>query len=895
MKLNFLLRFSTKPGQHLKILGNSLELGSNSIEDAVSMNFLNNDYWRFSFVVSPETIHAGKDIAYFYIFEDQDGSQVQDWGVHRKISLKDLHDGITVVDTWTDMGAVENTFYTSPFNNVYQQSPSAVEQTKLSANQIRFKAIVPLLPKNSVLHLIGNTMELGNWNQSNAIPMKFDGHAWFADVALDFSSPSFEYKYAVKHFNDISIKFEDGANRKFRISTLEENFIIIHDGYARFNHTSWKGTGIAIPVFSLRSKKGLGVGEFTDINMLVDWASQVAVKMVQLLPVNDTTRTHTYMDSYPYAAISAFALHPLYVNLETIAGKKHADKIKSIVAFKDELNTSKGVDYDAVMKLKWAGLSKLFDVLHKETFDSSEYKDFFQQNKYWLVPYAAYSYLRDLFGSANPDNWGKYALFNDDLIKELCDYYAPEFNKIALHFFIQYHLHCQLKSAHDYANKHGILLKGDIAIGVHRHGVDAWMQPELYNLDMQAGAPPDDFAVSGQNWGFPTYNWKTMKKDGYAWWQQRFKQMSYYFDAFRIDHILGFFRIWSIPSHAVEGIMGHFVPAIPVHRHEFEQRGIVFDTDRFCTPYITDAVLWELAQGREKELKHFLIYHEGNYRFKPAFHSQRLIENYFAAMPQTADNQSLMQLLFNLHSNVILWKDEDRHDHFHFRFNTAETLSYKHLDDHAKKHLWDLYVDYFFQRQDQIWKEEAMEKLPALKRSTDMLVCGEDLGLVPACLPGVMNSIGFLSMEVQRMPKQLEKSFFNPADAPYLSVVTPSTHDMSTIREWWEEDRKQTQLFYNEQLGQFGSAPYSAEPHLVKSILLQHLWSPAMWSIFQLQDLFAMNEGLRLQLPSEERINIPGDSKHYWRFRMHISIEELSENEAFNNELSLYIKMSGRA
>jgi 4-alpha-glucanotransferase len=889
------LRFSTKPGQQLKILGNCIEFGNNVISDAVSMHFLNQDFWKVSVTISPETLNSGKDISYYYIFEDQHGAQIQDWGIHRIIKLNDLHDGLTAIDTWTDMGAVDNTFYTAPFTNVYQQSPTAAEQTKLISNKIRFKAIVPLLSKNAVIHLIGNTKELGSWNQSNAIPMKFDGHAWFADLALDFTTATIEYKYAVKYPHDDSITFEDGVNRKLRTSALNEDFLIIHDGYTRFNNSSWKGTGIAIPVFSLRSKKGLGVGEFTDINLLVDWAKSVSIKMVQLLPVNDTTRTHTYMDSYPYAAISAFALHPLYVNLESIAGKKHADKIKSIISSTETLNASKGVDYDAVMKLKWKGLSILFDACHNETFESVDYKAFFQQNKYWLVPYAAYSYLRDLYGSANPADWGKYAIFNNELIKELCDYYAASFSKIALHFFIQYHLHCQLKNAHDYANANGILLKGDIAIGVHRHGVDAWMQPELYNLDMQAGAPPDDFAVTGQNWGFPTYNWKTMKHDGYAWWQQRFKQMSYYFDAFRIDHILGFFRIWSIPDHAVEGIMGHFVPAIPVHRHEFEQKGIGFDADRLCTPYITDSVLWEMAQGREKEIKHFLLHYDGNYRFKPAFHSQRLVEKYFAELPETADNQSLKQLLFNLHSNVILWKEEDHHDHFHFRFNAAETLSYKHLDDHSKKHLWDLYVDYFFNRQDQIWKEEAMEKLPALKRSTEMLVCGEDLGLVPACLPGVMNSIGFLSMEVQRMPKQLDSSFFDPAKAPYLSVVTPSTHDMSTIREWWEEDRAQSQLFYNNQLGQYGAAPHFAEPHLVKSILLQHLWSPAMWSIFQLQDLFAMNEGLRLPLPSEERINVPGDSKHYWRFRMHINIEELSENEAFNNELSSYIKMSGRA
>jgi 4-alpha-glucanotransferase len=617
--------------------------------------------------------------------------------------------------------------------------------------------------------------------------------------------------------------------------------------------------------------------------------------MIQLLPVNDTTSKHTRADSYPYAAISAFALHPIYASIETIAGKKHAKHIKSYLSRKDELNASTGVQYEAVMELKWDALTTLYQSMKDEVFKEAEYENFFLENKSWLVPYAAYSFLRDKYGSPDTSTWGKYALFNDELINALCAPVAENFDAIALHFFIQYQLHLQLKNAHDYANNKGIILKGDIAIGVHRNGADTWTQPSLYNLNMQAGAPPDDFAVKGQNWGFPTYNWETMKADGFAWWRQRFQQMSNYFDAFRIDHILGFFRIWSIPDHAIEGIMGRFVPAIPVSRNEFEQRGIFIDNDRYCKPYITDAVIGQLASHLENDVKYFLQSNgDSSYRFKSTFDTQRKIEDYFHTEEKTDTQKELKQLLFNLQSNVVLWPDADNKDAFHFRFNAFKTLSFQHLDDHNQHQLSALYDDYFYHRQEHIWKHEALEKLPALKMCTDMLICGEDLGMVPQSVPAVMSSLGFLSMEVQRMPKQLNTPFFDPSNAPYLSVVTPSTHDMSTIREWWLEDRKKTQQFYNEQLCQHGVAPDTATSQVVRSVILQHLASPAMWAVFQLQDFLAMNDCLRLEDPHAERINIPGDPNHYWRFRMHLPIEELINNDTFNQELNYLISANTR-
>ncbi|NBO48677.1 MAG: 4-alpha-glucanotransferase [Chitinophagia bacterium] len=892
MLLSLYLRFSTKPGQSLKIAGNIQQLGGGELTNAVEMNYHDHHHWKIDIQLTKEDLKKIDRLYYTYIYQDEEGNYLEDWGENRSIELSQLEEGAILLDTWIDMGAIENNFYTAPFKHIFIPHRKKTFK-KDKKKKIVFRIQAPLLAQNEFLAVVGNNPSFGNWDASEAVKMKFDGHAWVAQVAKVSDTFYLEYKYCVINEKGELLRFETGSNRIVS-QPINENLFIIQDGYLR-TEDRFRGTGIAIPVFSIRTNKSFGVGEFQDIKALVDWAASVSIKMIQLLPVNDTTSTHTKADSYPYAAISAFALHPLYISLEKVAGTTHKKLIQKILDHKKELNASEGVCYEEVMKWKQEALQKIFQATNEDLFQNEVFLDFFQQNKSWLVPYAAFSYLRDKYQSSDVSKWEEFSDFNSTRIDKLTDKKSPHYKKIALHYFIQYHLHLQLKEAHEYANKKGIVLKGDIAIGVNRNGVDTWMDPTLYNLDMQAGAPPDDFAVKGQNWGFPTYNWKVMRKNQYAWWKQRFAQMSNYFDAFRIDHILGFFRIWSIPSHAVEGIMGRFVPAIPLRRDEVMQKVIHLSEERLCDPYITDTVLWEMAGGNEGEVKRFLrSLSDGSYRFKEEFDSQKKIELYFEELSESDHHQELKQLLFNLHSNIILHRDPEQKNQYHFRFNVHQTLSFHHLESFQQSALMELYQDYFFHRQELIWKQEALEKLPSLKRSTDMLICGEDLGMVPKSVPEVLSGLGFLCMEVQRMPKQLHVPFFNPEQSDYLAVVTPSTHDMSTIREWWTVDKKNAQLFFNQQLWQYGEAPHDANVHIVKSIVLQHLSSPAMWSVFQLQDLFAMDENLRLDNPSQERINIPGDCKHYWRYRMPINVEELKKMKEFNEQLNYFITSNGR-
>jgi 4-alpha-glucanotransferase len=897
MKVQFHLRFHTKFGQSLFISGNVEELGNDDFSKALPMAYLNDEFWTATLEIKHKKLSRLK---YKYILKNSDGEIIVEAGNDRSVNFeKDGFREADMVDTWNHAGEYENAFFTAPFQKIFlnYKIPKLKFYSEKFSTHI-FKVKAPLLQKNETVCLLGAGKNLNEWKTEKPILMSKEGNWWVAKIDLSKENFPIAYKYGIydakgKKF----IRYEDGNNRSLYAEASKKRVTIIHDGFVHLPNNTWKGAGVAIPVFGLRSKKSFGVGEFDDLKLLVDWAKATGLKLIQILPVNDTIATHTWTDSYPYAAISAFALHPLYINLDKIAGKEHADVLLQLKRKQKELNDLKEFDYEEVVKFKLSMLKELYALLKSECFASEEYQTFFEHNQYWLVPYAVFCYFRDKYGTSHFEQWETNSLYDKKGAEKISTPGSPEYNDVAVHYFIQFHLHKQLKETTDYAHKKGVVLKGDIAIGIYRHGCDAWVEPGLYNMCMQAGAPPDSFAVKGQNWGFPTYNWKQMQQDGFAWWRKRFEQMITYYDGFRIDHILGFFRIWSIPMHAIEGIMGYFVPAIPVDISEFGEKGIWFDRYRYCKPYITDDILKEIFGERAEKVKtEFIVQNEsGNYELELAYSTQKQVQDHFATLESTQENEAIKQGLFDLISNVILFEEENSDsDKFHFRFGIENTSSFRYLDPRTQQKLKDLYVDYFYRRQDDFWKREAMHKLPYLKRATNMLVCGEDLGMVPHCVPDVMKQLGILSLEIQRMPKEPEKEFSYPGDAPYLSVVTPSTHDMSTIRGWWEEDRSRTQRFYNNVLGQYGGAPFYCEAWINRAVVIQHLYCPAMLSIFQLQDLLGMNENIRREDPFDERINIPSNSKHYWNYRMHLTLEELFKQKDFNEELKGYVINSGR-
>ena len=522
---------------------------------------------------------------------------------------------------------------------------------------------------------------------------------------------------------------------------------------AKFDIPGWRGAGTAVPVFSLRTADDFGIGEFRDLRPLVDWAAATHQSVIQLLPVNDTTRKGQWADSYPYSPVSTFALHPLYIHLQDLGIKADAAFRKKQAA----LNALPELDYPKVFKAKMAYIRQAFEAHGAKDMASAAFKKFIKENAAWLPEYAEFCARRDKL--------------------------EPEY-----YCWMQFHLDKQFCEEVDYARAKGISFKGDLPIGVSADSAEAYWHPELFNLDSSTGAPPDFFSTDGQNWGFPTYNWEEMAKDDFAWWKARLRKMSRYFDAFRIDHILGFFRIWEIPTEYKSGMMGHFNPALPYSPEEISAMGLPLEG-----------------------LFHPDPRHPGMY--------QPLIAPASADLPQ--------------------WQQE--------RFGA-------------------LYNDFFYHRHDEFWRRNAERKLPELLGATGMLACGEDLGMVPDCVPGVMDHEKILSLKMRGMEQE--------GPWKYLSVCATSSHDMETLRMQCDHD---------------------PEPWEVRRMLWEFLDSPSMLAIFPLQDWVALDKGLRRADRMAERINQPADPHHHWRFRLHFDVHALLTAGELNVAVEGLIKDACRA
>lgn len=904
MRLKFVVGYRTNWGDNLYVVGSSSELGAMDESKAVKMEHASGELWELNIAE-----HSDRQFDYYYLVKSSVGDVIdREFGVPRLVTSADHFDTIYLKDQWRSSHAFENNLFTAPFMKAFfkrGKSKAKVRQLKVKTNAARLQLRAPRIGAGYRMGVVGSTKALGNWDEQKVVLMNDDHFpVWQVNLPIESGNTPFQYKFVIYSDKEEKVvTWESGDNRYFPLHDFsdEQKLIIQSEEEFRYPVGHWKAAGVAIPVFSLRTSNSAGVGEFTDVKMLVDWSVKTGLKIIQVLPVNDTVATHTWVDSYPYAAVSVDALHPIYANMQSIGKLKDKKAQVEIDKKAQALNDLPEVDYEQVMQLKSSFFKQSYEENKKTFLESKEFKAFFKANENWLPDYAAFCCLRDRNNTPDFTQWGKYEKMTD---KELAAFVSPKakhYDDVAIHYYIQFHLDKQLKEATEYARDNGVVLKGDIPIGIYRNSVDAWRLPHLFNMDTQAGAPPDDFSITGQNWGFPTYNWEEMAKDGYSWWQERMVKMADYFDVFRIDHILGFFRIWEIPWEQVEGLMGRFNPALPFNLEELAQRGVHFDYDRFCKPYIREHMIFDIFGNHADSVKRTYLneYAPGCFQMKELFDTQRKVKVHFdtkiAEEPESKDfNSWLRNNLYRLLGEVLFLEAPLTNGQaFNPRIGLHSTYSFSELDPGTKERIDQLYIDYFYRRHNDFWRESAMRKLPMLKAATDMLICGEDLGMVPASVPGVMNELQVLSLAIQRMPND-DREFWHPADTPYLSVTSTGSHDMSTLREWWQEDAGQTQRFYNSILGQQGDAPYYCEPWVAKDVINQHLHSPSMLAIFPIQDLVAMDDRLRRDHPEEERINVPAISQHYWKYRFHIKLEDLLKEEGFNGFLRQMIDQGGR-
>ena len=817
MKIQFHLEYQTTFGEELVV-----NILSGEKTEAHKMGTLDGIHWTYELSKAVKTTGC---IDYYYSVMRGDQLARTEWLVepHRLEFAASKGTRYSVYDHWIDIPE-DSYLYSSAFTECVAARERRMSKETNFAKTVRLKVRAPQLRYFERLAIIGGGETLGNWEALRAIDM--DEHAcneWVVSLDADTLPQTFEFKFVgLDEVDDVTPLWENGVNRTVTLPEMETGDVVVYElQQAYFPLYPWKGAGTVIPIFSLRSEGSFGVGDFGDLKQMIEWCAKTKQRVLQVLPINDTNITHTWQDSYPYNSISIYALHPQYTDLRQLPALKDEARKAYFEGLQKELNALPQIDYERVNEAKMEYLRELYAQEGSKMMKTAAFKQFFEQNKEWLVPYAAYCHYRDLYGTATFSEWPDHHTFSDKEREAMSKSTTKLYKEVAFWYFVQFNLDQQMHNAHAYARKNKVILKGDIPIGISRDGVEAWVEPKYFNLNGQAGAPPDAFSADGQNWGFPTYNWDEMLKDGCSWWVRRFRKMSEYFDAYRIDHVLGFFRIWEIPVPEKSGLMGQFAPALGMSKEEIEAYGVQFNDGLFLV-------------------------------------------------------------------------DHKRNDRWHPRIAVQYQEAYQQLDEGQKYCFNNLYNDYFYRRNNQFWYTEAMKKLPKLTQATRMLVCAEDLGMVPDCVPWVMNELRILSLEIQSMPKDPTTRFGKLSHNPYRSVDTISTHDMSTLRQWWDEDEERTQAYYNTTLRRGGAAPHPLPGWLAKDIVSRHLTSPSMLCMISFQDWISINEALRLPDQNAERINIPANPRHYWRYRMHLTIEQLLAADDLNYEISTLIIQSGR-
>ena len=786
------------------------------------MGTLDGCHWMCELSKAPKT---NTHIDYYYSVMRGDEEARHEWLTmpHRLEFVAAKGATYTVYDHWIDIP--EDSFlYSSAFTECVAAREKKMSPETNFAKTVRLKVRAPQLRYFERLAILGAGEALGNWEAKRAVDMyEHEANEWVISLDADTLPQTIEFKFVgLDEEVDVTPLWENGENRTVTLPQLELGEVVVYElSQAFFPLYPWKGAGTVIPIFSLRSKGSFGVGDFGDLKQMIDWCAKTKQRVLQVLPINDTNMTYTWQDSYPYNSISIYALHPQYTDFRQLPALKDPERKAYYDALQQELNALPQIDYERMNNAKLAYLRELYAQEGSRTMKSEAFKQFFAQNKEWLVPYAAFCHYRDLYGTATFNEWPDHKTFTPQEREAMSKSTTKIYKEVAFWYYVQFNLDQQMRAAHAHARKNKVILKGDIPIGISRDGVEAWVEPKYFNLNGQAGAPPDPFSADGQNWGFPTYDWDAMLADGCSWWVRRFRKMAEYFDAYRIDHVLGFFRIWEIPVPEKSGLMGQFAPALGLSREEIEAYGVQFNDGLFLV-------------------------------------------------------------------------DHKRDDRWHPRIAVQYQEAYNQLSDDQKYHFNQLYNDYFYRRNNQFWYTEAMKKLPKLTQATRMLVCAEDLGMVPDCVPWVMNELRILSLEIQSMPKDPTTRFGHLSRNPYRSVDTISTHDMATLRQWWDEDEERTQSYFNSMLYRGGPAPHPLPDWLAKDIVSRHLTSPSMLCLLSFQDWMSIDEKLRLPDENAERINIPANPRHYWRYRMHLTIEQLLAADDLNNEISTLIIQSGR-
>lgn len=886
MKLRFSIHYRTEWGQQL-VVCISYSAQDGSVRTArLPMLTDDGDYWTGETVMVESRRMSVDSFTYFYIVADSNGKELRrEWMQVPRTYSCDASKTFVFFDQWRDL-PLNSHLYTSAYEVSRQgKQDAASDKQRLSLGTeglsltklplfrktILFRVSAPQLQEGQSLAIVGSHPALGSWNAARYMLMEYAGMKdWMVTLNVDWIGGPLEYKYVVvDQATHELLAWEEGNNRVVTEDVTDGEVLVLYGEQLRLSEKPWRVAGVCVPVFALRSEHSYGVGDFGDLRRLVDWAVATGMKVIQLLPVNDTTVSHHWGDSNPYKTVSAFALHPHFMDLEQLGTLKDKKRMTVFRRRQRELNALSYSDYEAVERVKTEYVTELFKEIGEQTLCSNDYETWFKANKEWLKPYA---------------EWMANRVENVEAQNAKLDFY----------YFVQYHLHCQLKAAVDYAHSKGVFLKGDLPIGIHQTSVETATHPAFFNLDMQTGTPPDAYTMQGQNWETPTYDWEGDREKFLSWFQQRLRHMEQYFDALRLDHVQGYFLSWEIPQEQLFGTMGHYSPAMPFAIGEIEYFGLPFRKELFTRPFINDRVVDRLFGIHASYVRDTFLVRKsyGLYELKEEVNTQRKVRDFFAGK-EDENSLWIRDALYRLVANVLFLEDPRLPEMYHPRMMAYKEPVFEALNNEERDAYMRIYNNFFYQRHSMFWGTVGYERLKNILSDTHMLACAEDLGALPECVEPVLQSLRILTLEIQRMPKMTGMEFSHLDGNPVKSVATISTHDMAPLRLWWEESPERAQRFYATMLQKQGRAPQHLPAHLAEEMIARHLYSPSMLCILALQDWLAMDSELWNKNPREERINVPS-SANEWKYRMHLTIEQLMAAERYNKKVRTMVARSKR-
>lgn len=642
----------------------------------------------------------------------------------------------------------------------------------------------------------------------------------------------------------------------------------------KYPHKKTKVTGILVSLSSLRTSKSTGCGEFSDLVPLAEWCRDTGQQIIQLLPVQDTGT-----QSSPYSALSAFALHPIYIRVSETEEYRNApaeisrridSRLKEI---KERYDGAVRFDYNGLLKEKMSLLRELYGVTDAASVRSKDLTAFVRSHR-WVRSYAVYRVLKERSDGAPWMNWSEHRDVDSDRIEALYKSRSLS-NDIDFYVWLQMTAEEQFSTAGAAVSKLGIALKGDIPILMNEDSVDVWAERDIFTTASRAGAPPDMFSDLGQNWDFPVYNWEALERRDYDWWKLRLKEASRFYHAYRIDHVLGFFRIWTIPERNFSGIPGYFWPQAGFTRDELHALG--FDDGRIKwlrEPHVQGSWLRGLLGERWHETAGNLFSRIGDedlYLFSDAVMGETDITG--SNLPDVAIGTVLQwyrdRALLELPNGM-----------FTQSWTFRECSRYQALYDH-ERNVFEALVHRAGEKSEELWEKHGTKLLTFMKESTDMLTCAEDLGVIPPSVPRTLADMGILGLRIPRWAREWGapgEPLISLEDYPEMTVTAPSVHDTSTLREWWTREKGKELLW--ELLYPGEVCPESYDAHTAERVVSGFSRTQSMILVFQIQDLLALSNAYRLPNEEDERINIPGTYNDFnWTYRIPIPLETLISDE----------------